>query len=283
MTGQQATQGHDPRHRRRGLHRLAHLRRTARRRLRRRRGGQSREQQSRNRLQRVEKIAGKQLAFYEADARDEAALAEVFDNHPITGAIHFAGAEGGGRIGGEADRVLPQQRRQPARRARHDARTQREELRVQLLGDGVRRCRRACRSTRSFPLSATNPYGQSKLIGREQCCAICERADPSWRIATLRYFNPVGAHESGLIGEDPAGMPNNLMPYVAQVAVGKRERLRMFGSDYETHDGTGVRDYIHVVDLARGHIAAIDALTTHRSQLRRESRHGRRATACSTW
>jgi UDP-glucose 4-epimerase len=87
-----------------------------------------------------------------------------------------------------------------------------------------------------------------------------EISDPAWRIATLRYFNPVGAHESGLIGEDPAGVPNNLMPYVAQVAVGKLERLRIFGSDYATHDGTGVRDYIHVVDLARGHIKALDAL-----------------------
>jgi UDP-glucose 4-epimerase len=111
----------------------------------------------------------------------------------------------------------------------------------------------------SFPLSATNPYGQSKLIA-EQVLRDLEISDPAWRIATLRYFNPVGAHESGLIGEDPAGVPNNLMPYVAQVAVGKLERLRIFGSDYATHDGTGVRDYIHVVDLARGHIAAIDAL-----------------------
>jgi UDP-glucose 4-epimerase len=111
----------------------------------------------------------------------------------------------------------------------------------------------------SFPLSATNPYGQSKLIA-EQVLRDLEVADPSWRIATLRYFNPVGAHESGLIGEDPAGIPNNLMPYVAQVAVGKLEKLRVFGGDYETPDGTGVRDYIHVVDLARGHLAALDAL-----------------------
>jgi UDP-glucose 4-epimerase len=96
----------------------------------------------------------------------------------------------------------------------------------------------------------------------EQMLRDIERADPDWRIAILRYFNPVGAHESGLIGEDPAGIPNNLMPYVAQVAVGKLEKLRVFGSDYDTPDGTGVRDYIHVVDLARGHTAALDALTT---------------------
>jgi len=114
----------------------------------------------------------------------------------------------------------------------------------------------------SFPLSATNPYGQSKLIA-EQVLRDLEVSDPSWRIATLRYFNPVGAHESGLIGEDPAGVPNNLMPYVAQVAVGKLEKLRVFGGDYDTPDGTGVRDYIHVVDLARGHLAAFDALEKH--------------------
>ena len=111
----------------------------------------------------------------------------------------------------------------------------------------------------SFPLSATNPYGQSKLIA-EQVLRDLEVSDPTWRIATLRYFNPVGAHESGLIGEDPAGIPNNLMPFVAQVAVGKLEKLRVFGGDYDTPDGTGVRDYIHVVDLARGHLAALDAL-----------------------
>lgn len=111
----------------------------------------------------------------------------------------------------------------------------------------------------SFPLSATNPYGQTKLMA-EQILADLQVADPSWRIAALRYFNPVGAHESGLIGEDPGGIPNNLMPYVAQVAVGKLDKLRIFGGDYPTPDGTGVRDYIHVVDLARGHLAALDAL-----------------------
>jgi UDP-glucose 4-epimerase len=105
-------------------------------------------------------------------------------------------------------------------------------------------------------LSATNPYGATKLMS-EDILRDTERADPSWRIALLRYFNPVGAHESGLIGEDPRGTPNNLMPYIAQVAVGKRERLRVFGGDYATPDGTGVRDYIHVLDLADGHVAAL--------------------------
>jgi UDP-glucose 4-epimerase len=110
--------------------------------------------------------------------------------------------------------------------------------------------------TEDFPLSATNPYGRSKLFIEEMLRDLV-RADPDWSIALLRYFNPVGAHESGLIGEDPRGTPNNLMPYVAQVAIGRRQYLSIFGSDYPTHDGTGVRDYIHVVDLARGHLAAM--------------------------
>jgi UDP-glucose 4-epimerase len=113
--------------------------------------------------------------------------------------------------------------------------------------------------TEDFPLSATNPYGRSKLFIEEMLRDIvC--ADAGWNVALLRYFNPVGAHESGLIGEDPRGIPNNLMPYVAQVAVGRRPHLNVFGGDYPTPDGTGVRDYIHVVDLARGHLAALDKL-----------------------
>jgi UDP-glucose 4-epimerase len=115
----------------------------------------------------------------------------------------------------------------------------------------------------SFPLSATNPYGQSKL-NSEQILRDVERSDPDWRIATLRYFNPVGAHESGRIGEDPAGISNNLMPYVAQVAVGKLEKLRVFGDDYDTPDGTGVRDYIHVVDLTRAYRRAQHAFDSRR-------------------
>jgi UDP-glucose 4-epimerase len=111
-----------------------------------------------------------------------------------------------------------------------------------------------------FPRSATNPYGRSKLM-IEDILADLHRAEPGWNVARLRYFNPVGAHASGLIGEDPRGIPNNLMPYVAQVAVGRRERLAVFGDDYATPDGTGVRDYIHVVDLAEGHVAALDWLT----------------------
>jgi UDP-glucose 4-epimerase len=113
--------------------------------------------------------------------------------------------------------------------------------------------------TEDAPLAATNPYGTTKLLGEELLREL-QRCDARWQIATLRYFNPVGAHESGRIGEDPRGVPNNLMPYVTQVAVGRRDRLQVFGDDYDTPDGTGVRDYIHVVDLAAGHVAALDQL-----------------------
>jgi UDP-glucose 4-epimerase len=209
-------------------------------------------------VSRVERISGKKVSFYQEDARDEAALHRIFDAHDITGAIHFAALKAVGESVakpieyysnniGSLLAVLNVMRERKVRNF------------VFSSSATVYGVPQSVPFDESFPLSATNPYGQSKLIA-EQILRDLELADPSWRIATLRYFNPVGAHESGLIGEDPAGVPNNLMPYVAQVAVGKLERLRVFGSDYPTHDGTGVRDYIHVVDLARGHIAAIAAL-----------------------
>ncbi len=209
-------------------------------------------------LKRVERITGKAPVFYQEDACDKAALERIFDAHDITSAIHFA-----------ALKAVGESVAKPIEYYRNNIGSLLTVLEV-MRDRNVRNFVFSSSATvygvpksvpidESFPLSATNPYGQSKLIA-EQILRDLEVSDPSWRIATLRYFNPIGAHESGLIGEDPAGVPNNLMPYVAQVAVGKRERLRVFGSDYDTHDGTGVRDYIHVVDLARGHIAAIDAL-----------------------
>jgi UDP-glucose 4-epimerase len=119
--------------------------------------------------------------------------------------------------------------------------------------------------TEDAALATTSPYGATKLMG-ENILQDVERADPSWRIALLRYFNPVGAHDSGLIGEDPRGTPNNLMPYISQVAVGKRARLQVFGDDYDTTDGTGVRDYVHVTDLAEGHVAALRCLLDGRGR-----------------
>jgi UDP-glucose 4-epimerase len=212
-------------------------------------------------MARVEKITGKQVAFYEADVRDEATLNTIFDKHPITGAIHFAALKA---VGESVAKPLEYYRNNmdgllvllSVMRARNVKQF------VFSSSATVYGVPKSSPIDESFPLSATNPYGQSKLIA-EQILRDLEISDPSWRIATLRYFNPVGAHESGLIGEDPGGIPNNLMPYVAQVAVGKLDKLRVFGGDYDTPDGTGVRDYIHVVDLARGHIAALDALVEH--------------------
>ena len=211
-------------------------------------------------VRRIEKITGRTPAFHQVDVCDEAALAKVFDAHPITGTIHFAALKAVGEsvakpleyyqnnIGGLLAVLKVMRERNVKQFVFSSSAT--------VYGVPER-----SPIDESFPLSATNPYGQSKLMA-EQVLRDLEVSDPSWRIATLRYFNPVGAHASGLIGEDPAGIPNNLMPYVAQVAVGKLERLRVFGSDYPTPDGTGVRDYIHVVDLAKGHIAALDALAT---------------------
>jgi len=211
-------------------------------------------------LARVERITGKAVAFYEADVRDEAALARIFDSHPITGVIHFAALKA---VGESVAKPIEYYRNNMGgllavldAMRKHDVKQFVFSSSATVYGVPER-----SPIDESFPLSATNPYGQSKLIA-EQILRDVLTSDPSWRIAVLRYFNPVGAHESGLIGEDPAGIPNNLMPYVAQVAVGKLEKLRVFGSDYPTTDGTGVRDYIHVVDLAHGHLKALDALAT---------------------
>ncbi len=209
-------------------------------------------------LARVERITGKPVTFYEADVCDQTALNRIFEQHDIAGVIHFAALKAVGESVAKPVEyysnnlngllvVLDAMRR-------HGVKQFVFSSSATVYGVPER-----SPIDETFPLSATNPYGQSKLIA-EQILRDVVIADPSWRIAVLRYFNPVGAHESGLIGEDPAGIPNNLMPYVAQVAVGKLEKLRVFGGDYPTPDGTGVRDYIHVVDLARGHLSALDAL-----------------------
>ncbi|MEB2489446.1 UDP-glucose 4-epimerase GalE [Burkholderia multivorans] len=209
-------------------------------------------------VRRIERITGKQPAFHQIDVCDEAALAKVFDAHPITGTIHFAALKA---VGESVAKPLEyyQNNLGGLLTVLNVMRARNVKQFVFSSSATVYGVPERSPIDESFPLSATNPYGQSKLIA-EQILRDLEVSDPSWRIATLRYFNPVGAHASGLIGEDPAGIPNNLMPYVAQVAVGKLEKLRVFGSDYPTPDGTGVRDYIHVVDLAKGHIAALDAL-----------------------
>ena len=209
-------------------------------------------------LERIERLTGVTLPFYCADVRDRQALDRILAAHAIDAVIHFAGLKA---VGESVEKPL----------AYFDNNVNGSMVLLQALQQaGVRRFVFSSSATvygdpESVPiaetarLSVTNPYGRSKLMV-EQILGDLIHSDPSWAIGVLRYFNPVGAHPSGLIGEDPSGIPNNLMPFVAQVAVGRRPRLSVFGNDYPTPDGTGVRDYIHVVDLARGHVAALNRL-----------------------
>ncbi|MQA19988.1 UDP-glucose 4-epimerase GalE [Rugamonas rivuli] len=210
--------------------------------------------------QRVERIAGKSFTFVDADVRDRAAVEAVFAAHRIDSVIHFAGLKA---VGESVE--------QPLRYYDNNV-TGSLVLFECMAKAGVKSLVFSSSATvygdpasvpilEHFPLSATNPYGRSKLMIEEMLRDLY-KADPSWRIALLRYFNPVGAHASGLIGEEPNGIPNNLVPYIAQVADGSRERLSVYGSDYPTPDGTGLRDYIHVVDLALGHLATLSKLAT---------------------
>ncbi len=213
-------------------------------------------------LRRVERITGRPVVFHRADIRDRATLAAILARHPVSAVVHFAGLK-----------AVGESVAQPLRYYDNNV-TGTVTLCEAMAEAGVKRMVFSSSATvygdphavpirEDFPAGATtNPYGRSKFM-IEEILRDLHRSDPSWRIALLRYFNPVGAHESGLIGEDPNDIPNNLMPYIAQVAVGRRPHLNVFGNDYPTPDGTGVRDYIHVVDLALGHIAALDYLAAH--------------------
>jgi UDP-glucose 4-epimerase len=216
-------------------------------------------------LDRVKQISGKPVIFYDLDVRDKAALSAVFDAHQIDAVIHFAGLKSVGE-----SVAMPLQYYDnnvygtlvlAEVMAAHGVFNLVFSSSATVYGDPA-----SVPIREDFPLSATNPYGRSKLIVEEMLRDL-PIASPDWHIALLRYFNPVGAHSSGLIGEDPNGIPNNLMPYVAQVAAGKLAELSVFGSDYPTPDGTGVRDYIHVVDLALGHVRALDVLVNRRGVL----------------
>jgi len=209
-------------------------------------------------LERVAQIAGKPVTFVQGDIRERAELRKLFADHAIDAVVHFAGLKA---VGESVDKpLLYYDNNIGGSIALFDEMSAAGVKAVvfsssaTVYGDPT-----TVPITEDFPLSATNPYGRSKLFIEEMLHDIA-RADAGWNIALLRYFNPVGAHESGLIGEDPQGIPNNLMPYVAQVAVGRREYLNVWGNDYPTPDGTGVRDYIHVVDLARGHLKALERL-----------------------
>jgi len=209
-------------------------------------------------LERVAQIAGRPVAFVQGDIRERTELRKLFADHAIDAVVHFAGLKA---VGESVDKpLLYYDNNIGGSIALFDEMSVAGVKAVVFSSSAtVYGAPTTVPITEDFPLSATNPYGRSKLFIEEILHDIA-RADAGWHIALLRYFNPVGAHESGLIGEDPRGIPNNLMPYVAQVAVGRRPYLNVFGGDYPTPDGTGVRDYIHVVDLARGHVAALNTL-----------------------
>lgn len=212
-------------------------------------------------LRRVREIAGRDLTFLKADLLDREALDVVFRSAPFDAVVHFAGLKA---VGESVAKPLWYYRNNVVgtlnlldAMAAHDVRTLVFSSSATVYG-----APHAVPITEDFPLQTTNPYGRTKFQ-IEQILRDLHAADPSWRISLLRYFNPVGAHESGRIGEDPRGVPNNLLPFVAQVAIGRLREVRVFGDDWPTHDGTGVRDYIHVTDLAVGHLDALRHLAAH--------------------
>ena len=212
-------------------------------------------------LDRMERIVGRKPGFGQIDIRDRAALRRVFTEHRFDAVIHFAGLKA---VAESVEKPL----------AYYDNNVYGSLALVECMTEAKVKTivfsSSACvygepasvPIREDFPVSPSNPYGRTKLM-IEDILRDTAKTDPGWRVALLRYFNPVGAHPSGKIGEDPNGIPNNLMPYIAQVAAGKLKELPVYGNDYPTPDGTGVRDYIHVVDLARGHLAALDAMNDH--------------------
>ena len=207
-------------------------------------------------LRRVKKITGKDFRFYQADMLDTAALDKIFEENEIEAVVHFAGLKA---VGESCE--------QPIRYYTNNI-TGTLKLIDSMSRHGVKKIVFSSSATvygqpkevpirEDFPLKTSNPYGETKLM-TERILSDVVKADPEWSVVILRYFNPIGAHSSGLIGEDPKGIPNNLFPYITQVGSGKLQRLRVFGDDYPTPDGTGVRDYIHVVDLAQAHLKALE-------------------------
>ena len=208
-------------------------------------------------LERIEKITNKSVIFVKADICDEAALEQVFNDHNIEAVIHFAGYKA---VGESNEIPLAYYQNNVSGTlvllqvmASHNVKNLVFSSSATVYGNNVSPL------NETMATSATNPYGQTKLMV-ENILFDLAKSDKAWSIACLRYFNPIGAHQSGLIGENPNGIPNNLLPYVAQVAVGRLAQLQVFGDDYDTQDGTGVRDYIHVVDLAQGHVKALESL-----------------------
>ncbi|MGN0409545.1 MAG: UDP-glucose 4-epimerase GalE [Candidatus Fimousia sp.] len=216
-------------------------------------------------LERVQEITGKVLTFYQVDIRDEEGLRQLFQKESIDAVIHFAGLK-----------AVGESVQQPMKYYDNNITGTLTLCRV-MNEFGVKNIVFSSSATvygspktvpilEDFPLSVTNPYGRTKLM-LEEILQDFHTADPEWNVILLRYFNPIGAHKSGRIGENPKGIPNNLMPYITQVAVGKLECLGVFGDDYDTIDGSGVRDYIHVVDLALGHVKAIEKISENQGVL----------------
>ena len=213
-------------------------------------------------LNRVKTITGKEVAFYQGDVRDAALLNRIFSEHTIDCVIHFAGLKAVGEsvampLHYYENNLCSTMTLCAVMGKRGVKRIVFSSSATVYSGDNEMPLRETSKTG-----NCTNPYGWTKYMG-EQILRDIAKADPEWSVVLLRYFNPVGAHKSGLIGEHPNGIPNNLMPFISQTAIGKRHHLNVFGNDYDTHDGTGVRDYIHVVDLAKGHVAAIDYLMAH--------------------
>ena len=209
-------------------------------------------------VRRIEKITGRNITTIVGDMRDPDLLRSVFEQNSIEAVIHFAGLKA---VGESADKPLLYYQNNVLGTINLLGAMRSAKLRTMVFSSSATVYGNPQRLplTEDHPLAATNPYGRTKLM-IEEILRDLAHSEPGWRIALLRYFNPVGAHESGLIGEDPRGAPNNLMPFVARVAVGTYPSLKIFGGDYATPDGTGVRDYIHVVDLASGHLAALARL-----------------------
>ena len=213
-------------------------------------------------LRRVAKIIGKEIPFYEVDVRDKYALSKVFDENKFDAVIHFAGLKA---VGESVSKPLEYYHNNMTGTfilldvmRQHQCKNIIFSSSATVYGDPA-----IIPITEECPKGhCTNPYGQTKSMLEEVLMDV-QKADPEWNVVLLRYFNPIGAHQSGMIGEDPNGIPNNLMPYITQTAVGIRKELGIFGNDYDTHDGTGVRDYIHVCDLASGHVAALKAIASN--------------------
>ena len=212
-------------------------------------------------IARLERITGKPVRYYDVDVCDAQALDAVFAKHRFDAVIHFAGYKA---VGESVEKPLAYYRNNLDSTLTLCETMQRHQVKRLVFSSSatVYGTAEEMPLVETMPTGCTNPYGWTKYM-IEHILSDVAKAHPEWAVALLRYFNPIGAHESGLIGEDPVGIPNNLTPYITQVACGKLSKLRVFGADYPTPDGTGVRDYIHVVDLAKGHVAACDYLMSH--------------------